>query len=433
MGRHLGVVGLFVASQAIDRQELSLPKPTASAVEVPGGSEFDQARPETDPVLPAVDGRPAGEDVASVAPPAEAEDAPPTLGETMLQVPVPETVVAAPETLGAAPAEVSDSAAPGGGGDGAVLAESGAALSVPDEPGAAPQAGAVEPELAEGATESGADVAVPGGGDTAPRPTDTVIAALPQTEETIEAPGSAAAPRVASAIDTPVTPDAPALETGAALPGETSTESTSLPQVTTPSLPPVGAGAGQSGDAGDEAGYVDEDATDVTEVPPAGAEGSDVVVPAQPTAPAPVTDRAEADPAEAAPAEAEPAEAENDGTQAGGLPVVRRLGNSASEAAAQDDASSEETALPDTEATDPGVADGDARWRCLRLPPLPRNLRTPRGFRLCRLFWSRPAMRRSRPRRLRRSRRRSDLPSMRRCPMHRVLPPPIARLAGRSS
>ena len=46
-----GLVGLgllFVSSQALDRQELSLPRPEAAAVEVPGGSEFNQAREETE-------------------------------------------------------------------------------------------------------------------------------------------------------------------------------------------------------------------------------------------------------------------------------------------------------------------------------------------------------------------------------------------------
>mgnify|MGYP001803593660 CR=1 FL=1 len=56
-GGIVGLVALFVSSQTLERQVLSFPQPAAAEVEVPGGSEFNQARPESDPVLPRTDAR----------------------------------------------------------------------------------------------------------------------------------------------------------------------------------------------------------------------------------------------------------------------------------------------------------------------------------------------------------------------------------------
>ena len=90
-GGIVGIVLLGVSSQLLDRQELSLPQPEASAVEVPGGSEFDQARPETDPVLPSTEDRPAGNDVAGVQVPEDTEDTPVHwVGECMKLCPLEE-------------------------------------------------------------------------------------------------------------------------------------------------------------------------------------------------------------------------------------------------------------------------------------------------------------------------------------------------------
>lgn len=63
----VGGVIVTVASQLAVRHDLVLPKPEARAVETPAGTEFDQARPETDPELPSEETVPAA-DVAAVTP-----------------------------------------------------------------------------------------------------------------------------------------------------------------------------------------------------------------------------------------------------------------------------------------------------------------------------------------------------------------------------
>ena len=85
----VGAGMLLVSSQALDRQELSLPQPEASTVEVPGGSEFDQARVETDPVLPESDSRPEGDTTGLAAVPDDAVETPPAFDTTALEVPTP--------------------------------------------------------------------------------------------------------------------------------------------------------------------------------------------------------------------------------------------------------------------------------------------------------------------------------------------------------
>ncbi|MEL7460322.1 MAG: divergent polysaccharide deacetylase family protein [Pseudomonadota bacterium] len=63
----VGGVIVTVASQLAVRHDLVLPKPVARAVETPAGTEFDQARPETDPELPSEETVPAA-DVAAATP-----------------------------------------------------------------------------------------------------------------------------------------------------------------------------------------------------------------------------------------------------------------------------------------------------------------------------------------------------------------------------
>ena len=94
-GLIVGLGILLVSSQALERQTLSFPKPEAAAVEVPGGSEFDQARPETDPVLPEPESRPEAEAPSDVAAPVDAVETPPSFDTTALEVPTPE--IASPE------------------------------------------------------------------------------------------------------------------------------------------------------------------------------------------------------------------------------------------------------------------------------------------------------------------------------------------------
>ena len=99
-----GIVGfamLAVSSFVLERQELSLPRPEAVPVEVPAGTEFDQARPETDPVVPEAETRPESEQVGGVTAPADAVETPPAFDTSSLEVPQP--TVDAPNELGETP------------------------------------------------------------------------------------------------------------------------------------------------------------------------------------------------------------------------------------------------------------------------------------------------------------------------------------------
>jgi len=72
-GALVGLLAVALATQLTVRRELSFPEPQAAALDVPGGSEFDQARPETEPVVPTVEAPPAQAEPVEVAEP-EPED-----------------------------------------------------------------------------------------------------------------------------------------------------------------------------------------------------------------------------------------------------------------------------------------------------------------------------------------------------------------------
>ncbi|MEM7719070.1 MAG: hypothetical protein AAF222_07685, partial [Pseudomonadota bacterium] len=138
-GGIVSLIALFVSNQALDRQTLSFPKPEATAVDVPGGSEFNQARPETDPVVPTVDTRPENSVSAGVPVPEEEDTTPPTLDVTALEVPVPETTQEAPDSLGEAPDEVADTTEPEISSEDAIDTPLAEPLVAPETPGQAPE------------------------------------------------------------------------------------------------------------------------------------------------------------------------------------------------------------------------------------------------------------------------------------------------------
>ncbi len=183
-----GIVGfamLAVSSLVFGRQELSLPRPEAVPVEVPAGTEFDQARPETEPVVPNAETRPDAEPVAGVVAPDDAVETPPAFDTSSLEVPQPS--VEGPSGLGATPdvAEEIDInvTGPASSTDGTGT-DSGPVLVAPDVPGAAPETATDAPLEAD-----------------APEADDVAVVA----PEIVEEPAPMApAPEVADAIDTPV-------------------------------------------------------------------------------------------------------------------------------------------------------------------------------------------------------------------------------------
>ena len=104
-GGMVGLAILFLSSQIMDRRELSFPKPEAAAVEVPAGTEFDQARPESNPVVPEAETRPGADAVAGVTLPEDAVETPPAFDTSSLEVPQPS--IEGPQGLGKTP-EVAD-------------------------------------------------------------------------------------------------------------------------------------------------------------------------------------------------------------------------------------------------------------------------------------------------------------------------------------
>ncbi len=252
-GGIVSIALLFVANQTIDRQSLSFPNPEAVAVEVPGGSEFNQAREETDPVVPDADTRPQGDSVAGVAVPDDAGTEPPELDTSALAVPVPSTTQDAPDTLGTAPETVEDVDEPVRVQDSVVTENTSDPLTQPENPGTAPSADTANVDAPEAEVADDDAPVVASEEDTTPVEGDTTIATAPQMEDApVEQPTSEAAPQVTTELAVPADSTAPAADTGATLPWMVTEDSgTSIDQAPTapalpdvagePSLPPVGA------------------------------------------------------------------------------------------------------------------------------------------------------------------------------------------------
>lgn len=206
-GGILGVVLLFVSSQMLERQQLSFPQPTASAVEVPGGSEFDQARPETEAVLPSAESKPEADDIAAVAVPEDVSETPPALETAAITAPMPETSEDAPEDLGNAPAQAVETEIDVSSEDAPLATAEGEPLISPTAPAAAPATDQAEPEaLAVAPTDDAVDVSV---AEESPTGDQTNVAALPQTDTDIDQPETAAIPDVSSQVDAPSGMNAP--------------------------------------------------------------------------------------------------------------------------------------------------------------------------------------------------------------------------------
>lgn len=239
-GAIVGVALLLVSSQTLDRQEMSFPQPEASAVEVPGGSEFDQARAETDPVLPEPESAPEAGPSRSIASPADEIDAPPAMDTSALEVPVPDTVQEVPAGLSGTPVEEAAPAEPEAAED-SVPAGGIDELVVPEAPGAAPETvaepaapvPAPEPEPVE---ETAPDVAAE---DSAPE-AGTEIAALPSADAGTDEPAAGSAPEVVqqdeapAAMTAPEISDEPSFPLGGAAPLIETPPETDMPEIAAP-------------------------------------------------------------------------------------------------------------------------------------------------------------------------------------------------------
>ncbi len=252
-GGIVSVALLFVANQTVERQSLSFPNPEAVAVEVPGGSEFNQAREETDPVVPDADARPQGDSIAGVAVPDDTGTEPPVLDTSALEVPVPSTSQDAPETLGDAPAAIDAADAPAGVKDSAVVENAGDALTQPENPGIAPATDTANVDApAADVSEDNAPV-VASEEDAVPEDAETAVAVAPVVEDApVEQPQAGTAPQVTTQLGSIGEATVPAADTDTSLPwmvnedAETALDEApaapALPDIASePSLPPVGA------------------------------------------------------------------------------------------------------------------------------------------------------------------------------------------------
>ena len=225
-----GIVGLgllLVSSQMLERQQLSFPRPEAAAVEVPGGSEFDQARPETDPVVPAPETRPAAEITGSVTVPETPSETVPSLDTSSLEVPTP--AVETPATLGEAP-EASEAEAETPATD-AAPDRGNPSLAVPETPADAPDTQTAAQAEADAPEETAGSGAVEAASSTPPV-VETEIAALPSAQaETPTGPASDPAPRIATAGTEPAAQLVPEVGAEPSLPGAAEVEDgPSLPE-----------------------------------------------------------------------------------------------------------------------------------------------------------------------------------------------------------
>jgi len=210
-----GIVGLaliFLSSQIMDRRELSFPKPEAAAVEVPAGTEFDQARPETNPVAPEAETRPEADVVVGVTPPDDAVETPPAFDTSSLEVPQPS--IEGPQGLGETP-EVADGVqidVTGLGADSGEVSTTEPELLSPEAPAQAPETTTEAPTAVEADDEGDTEVAIVSPAPEAatdieapkpPEQTDSVESLVPQPVETeaAEAPETPAAPAAVEAPD----------------------------------------------------------------------------------------------------------------------------------------------------------------------------------------------------------------------------------------
>ncbi len=343
-GGIVGLVALFVSSQALERQTLSFPKPEAAAVEVPGGSEFNQARPETDPIVPETDARPAGDAVAEVPEPSVADQTP-QMDTAALEVPVPDTTQDAPGTLGEAPDAVTDVTRPESSEDTAVGTADTAPLAEPENPGSAPDAATVEatPPVVQPEIEDAPEVETTE--DVTPEDESGGIAALPDTDAEAVQPSPETAPQVASQVEAPDSPAAPQAETERSLPWLTqhmnslgqAPDAPDLPDVAAePSLPAAGTQAPEAPDVSvaETPSDASSDAA-VQQVVEAGepesADEPEPLVIAQDSA---GTEAQQADNSDGTSSLLQPVESlterESGNASDGSLPVVRRLGESGS-------------------------------------------------------------------------------------------------------
>lgn len=250
-GLVVGAIIIMMASQLAERKALSFPQPEAEPVGVPGGTEFDQARRETEPVAPSTVPPPTAE--RQVAAPAVPRDDRATPAIDTQPVGTPKTTEAAPsginapDTASTAPApSASNEPGPGSGLAPVVNAPSNDPL--PEEPRPAARA-----------PDRSRSLETPGNAPAAPTsPSDpgvarqsssladgvTVPLALPAREPTLPDPGATqdtpARPTIESGVQAPAVESAggssPVAPTGAVLRAPP-TISASTPNVSAPEAP----------------------------------------------------------------------------------------------------------------------------------------------------------------------------------------------------
>ncbi|MEQ9041894.1 MAG: divergent polysaccharide deacetylase family protein [Silicimonas sp.] len=249
-----GVVGvslLLVSSQTMERQQLSFPKPEASPVEVPGGSEFDQSRVDTDPVLPGIEETPgADEIVTGVLPPEDAVETPPAFDTSSLDIPQPS--VEGPAGLGDAPEVADEVTVPEGSDAGRVGSAdnlagvpSSPSLEAPETPVAAPEADTAAPTPGEAPDTEGLEVVEAGPDDAAPE-AEAEIAALPDDSGDALPSVAESAPAIQPDTDGPASPVSPGISEAPSMPGvrvpeageaPAETEMAAQPQPAAPEIP----------------------------------------------------------------------------------------------------------------------------------------------------------------------------------------------------
>lgn len=365
-GGIVGLVAIFMSSQTLERQVLSFPKPQATELEVPGGSEFNQARPESDPVVPGTDTRPEGDSVAGVAVPDDAGTEPPSFDTAAREVPVPETTQDAPESLGDAPDEVSDVVEPEADADAARPTETAEELVAPETPGTAPEAATAEVEAPEPAPveEQRAPLIIIH--DAPVTDGDTDVAALPDTDDAPEVPPSDTAPQISGLTDAPAEPTSPSESEAPALPWldrlrdaqiDQAPDAPQLPAVNEePSLPPAGAATPEAPVVVEAEPAPEPEPQSASAEEDAVAQAVEEALTGDEGAPEPAvsaTDTAGADDGNSLlqPVETLTERQTDSEVGRGSLPVVRRLGDS-SAGIAEDDVVDDATteAVPDGEA-----------------------------------------------------------------------------------
>ncbi|MEL7343418.1 MAG: divergent polysaccharide deacetylase family protein [Pseudomonadota bacterium] len=285
-GLVIAAVIIVLASQISVRQTLSLPQPAAAPVEVPGGTEFDQARAEVVPVIPTPDQTAQIDPTVRPSPPPETETPPQSVDTATLDQPV--RAQAAPSDLDA-PAALAPVEAPSPASEALTTPQTASVVAAP-----ATDSAPVEPLPAAQAPERAATLDGPLDAPQAPPATDAPATSVAAASASLDSPSAPSLPQAERSVDVGAAPSAPARPTVEAA---VSAPQTTLDVTQSPAVPRGEALAAAPGVAATTPSVVAPDAPDTPPLEVAALPLAEPTLPAQPMPQTPEPETQAAQPA----------------------------------------------------------------------------------------------------------------------------------------